>query len=105
MRFSTLTPEEKETLEQGYRNHPKFHVRQRFHSILLSNDGWQVKDIAKLYNTRTRTIYTWMDRWRNMGIVGLMILPGRGLKPCLSITDKNVVDTVKKNFGLCAKPT
>jgi len=39
MRYSTLTPEDIETLEAGYRNHPKFHVRQRFHSILLSDEG------------------------------------------------------------------
>jgi hypothetical protein len=39
-----------------------------------------------------------------MGIVGLMILPGRGLKPCLSIADKKVVDMVKKNPGLRSKP-
>jgi hypothetical protein len=31
--FSEGIPEEKETLEEGYKNHPKFHVRKRFHSL------------------------------------------------------------------------
>ena len=33
MKHIDLTPEEKETLEEGYKNHPKFHVRKRFHSL------------------------------------------------------------------------
>lgn len=60
MRYIELTTSEKGTLEQGHKNHPKFHLRERFHSTLLSNEGcWQVKEIADLYQTRTRTIYTW----------------------------------------------
>jgi len=96
MRHIKLTPEEKETLEQGYKNHSKFHVRKRFHAVLLSAQKWQVKDIADLYQTRTRTIYTWFNNWRDFGIAGLFIKPGRGLKPAMDIEDKSVVEIVKK---------
>ncbi len=97
MRYIKLTIEEKETLEQGCRNHPKFHVRQRFQSLLLSNDGWKVNAIATLQHTRTRTIYTWMNRWSEIGIVGLFILPGRGVKSLLSVKDKFTLETIKKS--------
>jgi len=63
---------------------------------LLSDEGWQVKEIAELLKTRTRTIYSWMNRWQTMGLVGLTILPGRGLKARLSIQDKTMVEIVKK---------
>jgi transposase len=103
MRYIELTIGEKETLEQGYKFHPKFHVRERFHSILLSSEGWKVKSIADLYQTRTRTIYTWMDRWTDKGLVGLFIQPGRGLKPLLSLKDKFTVETIVRKVVGCAR--
>lgn len=99
MRYNELTSGEKETLDHGFRNHPKFHVRKRFHAILLSAQEWQVKDIADLYHIRTRTIYTWFDNWRDYGIAGLFIQPGRGLKATLSINDKNVIENIKKKYS------
>ena len=96
MRYIKLSSSERQTLEQGYKNHPKSHVRQRCQAMLLSDEGWQAKDLGHLYHVRSRTIYTWMDRWEAMGLVGLMILPGRGLKPKLSPQDSKLVETVKK---------
>ncbi len=98
MRYSKLTKEEIETLTEGYRNHPKFHVRQRFHAILLSNEDWQVKEIAAMLKIRARTLYSWMNRWQDMGLVGLTILPGRGLKARLSPQDQTTVEVVKKKY-------
>ena len=96
MRYIQLTASERETLENGYEHHPKPHFRKRCQALLLSDEGWQVKEIAKLHHVRSRTIYTWMDRWEDMGIAGVMILPGRGIKPRLSVKDKDLVETVKK---------
>lgn len=102
MRYIQLNQTEKETLENAFKSHSKSHFRRRCHALLLSNEGWEVKAIAELYHIRTRSIYTWMDRWRDMGIVGLMILPGRGLRPRLSAMDSTLVETVKKNAGRVA---
>lgn len=96
MRSIKLTSLERTTLENGYRNHPKHHFRQRCQALLLSDKGWSCKEIANLFDIRTRTLYTWMDRWEHMGLVGLMILPGRGLKPLLNILDNDLLDKVKK---------
>jgi len=60
------------------------------------DENWTVKQIAMLHHTRTRTIYTWLNRWQTMGIVGLIILPGRGLKPKLNVADKSMVEIIKK---------
>ena len=96
MRYIQLTQSERITLEEGYKNHAKFHVRQRCQALLLSDEDWQVKQIAKLNHVRTRTIYTWMDRWQEMGLIGVMILPGRGVKPKLSVQNQAMVEKVKK---------
>lgn len=96
MRYIKLTDSERSTLEEGYKYHAKFHVRQRCQSLLLSDEGWPVKQIAQLHQVRTRTIYTWMNRWQDLGLVGVMILPGRGVKPKLSAQDQGIVEVVKK---------
>lgn len=100
MRTIVLTSEEEQTLNEGFKHHPKFHVRKRFHTMLLSARGWKVKNIASLYKTRTRTIYTWMDRWEKEGVCGLYIKAGRGLKPTLDQSVEEVVELVKKSPNL-----
>ena len=96
MRQVELTKSEEMTLEEGFKNHPKAHVRKRFHALLLSHKGWKVKDIAKLYDVRTRTIYSWMNKWEKVGVTELYIKNGRGLKPTLDILDDNIIEIVKK---------
>lgn len=96
MRHITLEKEETQTLEQGYRNHGKHPFRQRCQSLLLSAGGLQVKQIAALCSVRTRTVYFWMDRWEQMGLCGLSIQPGRGLKAALSVEDAGLVALLKK---------
>ncbi len=97
MRYMKLTPAERITLQEAYANHSSKDFRSRCQSILLSSHGLPVKQIASIFEVRTRTIYTWMDRWESEGICGLMIRTGRGRKPTLSLTDRNLVELIKKS--------
>lgn len=90
-----LSPVEKTTLEEGSRNSKKHHFRTRCQSILMSAEGYKVPDIAKLFKVRTRTIYTWFDRWEQMGIAGLMIFSGRGVKAKLNSSDEQQVAEIR----------
>lgn len=99
-----MEKEETQTLEHGYRNHGKHHFRQRCHSLLLSARGVEVKQIAELCSVRTRTVYFWMDRWEQMGLGGLSIQPGRGLKAALRVEDAGLVSLLKKSTDACAEP-
>ena len=90
-----LEVEEKITLEEGFRNSIKAHFRRKCHSILLSNEGYTVSEIAKLYNVRTRTIYTWFNSWETSGISGLISRLGRGLKAKLDTLTKEELEEVK----------
>lgn len=94
-RILKLSASEKATLEAGYKNSIKSHFRNRCHSILLSYEGYSVSEIAKLYKVRTRTIYTWFNRWEEMGLVGLMILKGRGVKAKLDELSSVQIEQVK----------
>lgn len=104
MRYIELSQTEEQTLQEGLKNHLKHHFRQRCQAILLSGQGMQVKELASLYSVRTRTIYTWMSRWEEMGIVGLAIQPGRGLKPTLKSENKELVGLIKKSAAMRPKP-
>lgn len=96
MRYIELSPSDYELLLCTYRKSEKHHLRQRCHAILLSHEGKQVKEIATLFKVRTRTIYTWMNRWNKEGLIGLSIKEGRGLKPKLDKSNEETVSLVKK---------
>ncbi|MCP4523830.1 MAG: helix-turn-helix domain-containing protein, partial [Candidatus Gracilibacteria bacterium] len=84
MRYISLTEGEELTLEKGHKHHLSKDFRNRCQALLMSYRGIQVKHISSIFQVRTRTIYTWMDRWESEGISGLMIRSGRGRKPKLS---------------------
>jgi len=98
-----ITEIEQEMLSQGYKNHRSHSVRCRFKAILLSSQGKQVKDIASIFEVRTRTIYQWMDNWEKDGLLGLLTKPGQGRPPILSLTDSDLVELVKKKTAQHAR--
>ncbi len=102
MRYITLSPEEKIMLEEVLRNHTFHHVRDRAKAMLLSNEKIEVKTIASYFHVRTRTIYSWLDRWIKWGYLGLKIKKGRGCKPKLKMID-SVVEVVKKKALIYAR--
>lgn len=99
--ISNLPDEERQTLEEGHRNGKKAYFRNRCQCILLSFSGFEVKELASIYSTRTRTIYDWIHRYEQYGFLGLKIKPGRGLKaPLEDITPEQVIqvkEQLKKN--------
>lgn len=91
MRYIKLQESEVETLEEAVRNHPNCFFRNRCQCLLSSHRGVAVKHLAITFNTRTRTIYTWFNRWATMGIIGLMNLAGQGRKPLLDAKNQEEV--------------
>ena len=97
MRKIDLSTIDRTMLEEANMNHPKAHVRNRCKAILMSDQGFKVKEIARCFSVRTRTIYDWMNKWNSKGYLGLIILPGRGKKPTLDLKDKETVNHIKKD--------
>lgn len=100
MRFINLTESEIETLEQGSRNHSKPYFRERCESLLLSNRGYGVGQMADLFQTRTHTIRGWMDSWLTKGLCGLYIQAGRGRKGTIKADDTPLVEAIKAEIAL-----
>jgi transposase len=89
MRYQILPPAEELTLREAIKNHENSFFRNRCHSILMSHQQIQVKAIAKTFNVRTRTIYTWFDSYQSQGFIGLMTIKGQGRKSIISESDSN----------------
>jgi transposase len=56
-------------------------TRDRAHMLLLSNRGWRVPQIAKVFACHDSTVRSTIQRWRESGLCGLRDAPGRGVKP------------------------
>lgn len=90
-RFVQLATEEIITLQEGRKNGTTHLFRQRCQCLLLSQQGYEVKDLAQVCAVSPITIYGWLNRWEADGIVGLRDKPGRGRKPILSAADFQAV--------------
>lgn len=86
-RFIQLTSKETVTLQEGMKNGTAHLFRKRCHCLILSSEGYQVRDLAQVLDVSSNTIYEWFNRWEKKGIVGLRDLPGKGRKPILSLAD------------------
>ena len=92
MRFvNSLTEAEKKELEKLFRHHPSFRVRKRAHSILLSNRGFTISEIVRIYQVDRDTVSSWFDRWQENGADGLADKARSGRPPKLSGEEAKVV--------------
>ncbi len=79
---SPLNQEEVQTLQEMYQHHSSRWVRMRAHSILLSHQKFSLSEIAKIYQVDRRSVSSWINRWKSLGLVGLYDLPRSG-RPCI----------------------
>jgi len=100
LHISDLPLEEKQTLESGKQNGKKPYFRDRCQCILLSSEGFEVRDLALIYKTRTRTIYNWLHRYEALGFLGLKIKSGRGLKSILKDLTQEQIEDIKEQIVL-----
>jgi len=95
-----LTIEEIKALKEGRKTGKSYQFRDRCHCIILSFLGFEIKDLAVLFDVRKHTIGIWFNGWEDQGIEGLKNKPGQGRKPKISIDNKEqgkVVEVAAKN--------
>lgn len=78
----TLTPEEDYTLSE-LRQAPSVpkRTRDRAHILRLNAQGWNVPELAKIFECHEHTVRATLRRWEDRGLAGLWEAPGRGAKP------------------------
>lgn len=91
MKKITLQESSRQTLEQMYKFHPLKQNRVRAHCLLLLSAGYLPFAAAAILGRSLKTIYNWMDRWQQSGLMGLYDQPGRGRKPLLTGPEREQV--------------
>jgi transposase len=86
-KYIELTETEKTTLQAGHKNGKVQAFQTRCHCLVLSSEGYQVKELARIFRVSEISIYSWFKRWEESGIVGLREKAGRGRKPILGAED------------------
>ena len=97
-KFIQLAETEKITLQEGHKNGKTKAFRERCHCLVLSSEGYEVKELAGIFRVSEISIYAWFKRWEAGGIVGLRDKSGRGRKPILREQDLvQIKQTVQEN--------
>lgn len=68
-------------LQETYRNHSNFRVRQRAHAILLNHQGYTINQLQAIFQINRDYISLWINRYNAQGIQGLEDLPRSGRPP------------------------
>ena len=74
----TLTDDQRELLEQTMKADTSFRARARAHSLLLSDQGAPIKNIAKTYQVDRDTVSSWITKWEHQGAQSLHDKPRSG---------------------------
>lgn len=83
IRTVTLTKQQRDELENGYRNGPTHAFRKRCHLVLLKSQKRSSKLVGEILGCTGLTVNNWLSRYEEEGIEGLKTKPGRGAKPTL----------------------
>jgi len=93
-----LTEEQKSSLEKGYKQGKTHTFRRKCRSLLLSDLGKSIPQIAKELETTRHSVYIWFNTYEKEGFAGLLLQPGRGRKPKLSLDNESQVKKIKKSI-------
>jgi transposase len=73
MRYVSSLPEaEVITLTELMRNGKNVRARMRGHAILLSSEGFDINLIGRIFFVGRDAVSSWLTRWEELGIVGLL---------------------------------
>ena len=93
--------EQLDALGDAVKHHPTAHVRMKAGAVLAVANGATHKQAAKFYHTSQQSVGQWVRRFREGGIEGFEIAPGRG-RP-RQVDQEQLVDYAlqsPRNFGL-----
>ena len=78
IRIKELTQEQRDALENMKKNHQGHMPRMRAHAILLSETGFEVQELSKIFGVCRQTTATWLKSWNKEGMAGLEDKPRSG---------------------------
>jgi len=94
-----LSESSRQELESLYKHSPNHSLRKRCQTILLKADGRDSKDVGKIVGMCNVSVNNWVKRYKEFGLKGLNIRPGRGKKFLIDkLSDESsVLEAVKRH--------
>ena len=86
---NVLTEAERITLSELMKNSSRARVRMRAHAVLLSDRGFKIKDIARIYAVDRDTTSRWLSDWETYGLIGIYDDKRSGSPPKLTRQEKS----------------
>lgn len=93
-----LNDNQRQELENGYRNGKSHSFRTNCHLVLLKSEGRKSTEIASFLGITEQKVNRWLWRYKADGLKGLEIRTGRGRPSILQTTDtESVKSAVQKH--------
>lgn len=93
-----LTEREQQELAHVHKTSTSYQARNRCQCVLLSQQGYRVQALARLFKTIQLSIYNWFNRFEEGGVAGLENQKGKGRKPILKTTNATHVAAVEASM-------
>ena len=87
----TVSAEQQQALEQGYKTARSHCYRQRCKMVLLKQQGYKSKEIGLIVGSCEMSVNNWINRFIQDGIEGLETRAAQGRKPLLQQEHLGVV--------------
>jgi len=100
-----LTENQRHTLAEIMKHDAAPRARVRAHSLLLSEQRMQIKEIAKIYQVDRDTVAAWIKKWEQMGVESLYDKPRSGRPPKLTLAEKDLARQYIKEERDCSEHT
>lgn len=94
-----VNEQERLALEGGLKTGKSHALRMRCQAILLKSDGRKSKDVASIVGMSHVSVNSWLRRYKQEGLAGLLTKPGRGRKPLIdkAADTEAITEAVKAN--------
>jgi len=86
-----LSPENIKLLTRISRESKYYQVRDRAKCLLLSYQGFAIKELIRIFKVSRKTIYNWLTRWEDEKLPGLYNEKGRGRKAQFNKKEKKQI--------------
>src|SRR6266478_3832527 len=99
MRFiEDLSQDTIQLLQKIYQKSKHHRVRQRAQCMLLSYQGYTIKELAHIFHVDRITIYNWFSNWESRRFAGLYDRKGKGRHIRRYLSSDPLLPTVHKRF-------
>ncbi len=93
-----LADNQRQELENGYRNGKSHSFRTNCQIVLLKSEGRFSKEIAEFLGFSEQRVNRWLWRYKTQGLAGLEIRQGRGRPSLLQIENTELIkEAVKRH--------